>query len=497
MDPSPSHPLVSAQPPFDYALVEGDGYVALMGPRGQARFESVGLALASIGTLTSLTWKDAPAGTRALQVTGSDGALKTVQLLEASRCETDTPALEDPAFGLRARVRHDLANILQVAALALEVPALTLAERETQRQRLRSSLRSAQRVLDLLDTPADATHHTSLPRRPATRLTSELHHVAKALEAVAESRGVTLEVTCGADAKIDGWAASELSVFFFNLGLNAVQAGRPGDAVRLSAEAGPASIDFAVIDTGPGIPEELRDAIWKGGTTTKSQGSGIGLQAVKAATSRLGGTLTCTSSSEGTTMRLVVPRGHIECRDDGNHNLGDETSERSPERRKATATVYSSISTSAKLKRARQQTHAFQSHQGTRFGPRARSGVIRHAAKPLAWIVEDNPALCAMLSLILEAEGYEVLCAPNLEKAHAQLGTISPNVAFVDRELPHGDGITLLKALLLDRPQTHLVEMSGFDSRDHEGRWKLLRKPFDVDVLIELLPNACREIAAR
>ncbi len=493
----PSPPLaaqVRAQAPFDYVLVEGLESVALASSTGEQHFESAGRALESIGTITALTWRDAPLGTRALQVTGHDGALKNVQILSVEGTTTSALSSSDSVFELNARVRHDLANVLQAALLALDVPALTLAEQETQRQRIRSSLRGAQRVLDLLSRPS--THATHGPN-PSANLASELHHVARSLEAVAESRRVELEATFNVATKIQSWAASELSAFFFNLGLNAVQAGRPGDAVRLSAEAGPESFEFTVSDTGPGIPDELKEAVWEGGVSTKARGSGIGLQIVKATTARLGGTLTCVTSTTGTTMRLVVPRARMACGEERENAACNLASEQLYAR---------SISVSDRLPCG----GTFEDFSGNdrdicnpsasgdaRRVARVHSGIVHHAAQPVAWIIEDNPALCAMLSLILKNEGYDVRATPTLHQAYAQLDAISPSVVFVDRELPDGDGIALLKALALKRRNAQLIEMSGLDSIDHEGRWKFLRKPFDVDALIDLLPNARGQVALR
>jgi signal transduction histidine kinase len=102
-----------------------------------------------------------------------------------------------------------------------------------------------------------------------------------------------------------------------NLVLNAQQAmqasGRGGQIViRIGHEEPFGIIDVA--DTGPGIPQEMRERLFKPFQTSKKEGHGIGLALVKRFVDNFGGNVTVDSEvGRGTTFHLRLPlSGHNE-----------------------------------------------------------------------------------------------------------------------------------------------------------------------------------------
>ncbi len=65
--------------------------------------------------------------------------------------------------------------------------------------------------------------------------------------------------------------------------------------------------DLQVSDNGPGIPDDLRSKVWEAHVTTKPTGSGIGLTSVAEIVSKANGAIRLTTSSTGTTFRILVP----------------------------------------------------------------------------------------------------------------------------------------------------------------------------------------------
>lgn len=115
---------------------------------------------------------------------------------------------------------------------------------------------------------------------------------------IAAERGVELSLSPESDLADPGEDAAALLTIVGNLIDNAVDAAATGSSsprvvVALSAEDG--GLTIRVADSGPGVPEELREAIFTDGFTTKPgpgrRNRGLGLALVRRLVHRAGGTI--------------------------------------------------------------------------------------------------------------------------------------------------------------------------------------------------------------
>ena len=92
-----------------------------------------------------------------------------------------------------------------------------------------------------------------------------------------------------------------------NLLLNAAQAMNGQGHVRVTGERRDGAWIIAVIDTGPGIPPELREEVLEPFFTTKARGGGLGLPIAKRVAELHGGTLALAfPASGGTAVTMTL-----------------------------------------------------------------------------------------------------------------------------------------------------------------------------------------------
>ena len=109
---------------------------------------------------------------------------------------------------------------------------------------------------------------------------------------------------------------ARLGQVFVNLLVNAAQALPPGDVekniIRLRTRTGEGGrVLVEVIDSGPGIPAELRSKIFDPFFTTKpaGEGTGLGLWICEGIVTRMGGTIEVQSRPGETVFRVNLPPG--------------------------------------------------------------------------------------------------------------------------------------------------------------------------------------------
>jgi len=131
------------------------------------------------------------------------------------------------------------------------------------------------------------------------------------------AQGVRVEcvIPDGASIQVTG-DEDMLHRAIFNLALNAVQASPPKSVVTIEVlsdvhESGGAfengAVGIRVSDQGPGIPEEVRGRLFDPFTTTKPQGTGLGLAVVHRAIVAHKGLVLVDSGTTGTRVTIVLP----------------------------------------------------------------------------------------------------------------------------------------------------------------------------------------------
>ena len=110
-----------------------------------------------------------------------------------------------------------------------------------------------------------------------------------------------------------------LGQVFNNLISNAVRAMEETDggvfSVRIKSiqkASGTLGVQVDVLDTGPGIPEEVQGRVFEPFFTTKPDGTGLGLSITKQIITMHEGTITLNPLPEGTSFQIILPGSNQE-----------------------------------------------------------------------------------------------------------------------------------------------------------------------------------------
>lgn len=199
--------------------------------------------------------------------------------------------IRNPLSGIRATAQAALEDDPEERAAALDAI-------------LHETDRVDQRIQALLDfsRPFD-------PRPRRVDLRAMLGDVSRAFERRARRQSVEVRVETGSEPLGVETDADYLEEVLLELVGNALRVVPEGGRITLEASAREdGGCAIRVRDTGPGVPEGLRERIFELFYTTRSGGTGLGLATVRKIVGRLGGSVVLErSGAEGSVFRIDLP----------------------------------------------------------------------------------------------------------------------------------------------------------------------------------------------
>ncbi|MEX2453608.1 MAG: PAS domain S-box protein [Rhodospirillaceae bacterium] len=376
-------------------------------------------------------------------------------------------AMKMEAIGqLTGGIAHDFNNLLAIISGNLELLAEKQGAETGSAEFIAPALRAAGRGADLTQYLLAFSRQQPLNPRP----TDINRLIAAMTDPLRRSLGalVDIEVVLAAG----GWLAqvdpTQTETAILNLALNARDAMKTGG--KLTIETANATLDrdyadafedvkpgrylmISVSDEGTGIAPELIDRVFDPFVTTKEvgQGSGLGLSMVYGFVKQSGGHVRIYSEvGKGTTVRLYLPKADPE-----------------------------------------------------KSAPPAASGRIEvpPGEGETILVVEDDPDVLNLVTILLTNMDYRVLRAPDAASAIALLdGGAQPDLLFTDVILRGGTGgVELAKTVSTRCPGVAVVYMSGYTENSiiHQGVLDegilLISKPFTKAALGRIIRQALRE----
>ena len=113
------------------------------------------------------------------------------------------------------------------------------------------------------------------------------------------------------------------------------------------------------------------------------------------------------------------------------------------------------------------------------------------AGVPNVLVIDDDKALRGLFTTLLTRKGFAVDTANDGRVAYDQLQRHTYSVILLDLMMPDVNGFELLEKLGRDSPMLldRVIVMTGASQRSIEALdtsrvWGLIRKPFDIDQLV-------------
>ena len=244
--------------------------------------------------------------------------------------------------------------------------------------------------------------------------------------------------------------ARQLEQVLVNLVVNSADAMPEGGSLTVRTRRVDGDwVALTVVDTGHGIPEEIRGRIFDPFFTTKQEGkgTGLGLSVVEGIIEAHGGTVEFeTRTGEGTTFRILLPSARSE---------GGAAPAPAPEL----------------------------------------AGIPRGRGERVLLVEDEDGARAGLRDILTSLEYQTVAAATGAEAArHASKGRF--HVLLTDLMLPDFSGLKLAQRLLDQSPDLSVILMSGY-AEDEEIRrgvssrqLRFLQKPFDIATLARELRMA-------
>jgi signal transduction histidine kinase len=205
-------------------------------------------------------------------------------------------------------VAHEVKNPLNAILLHVEVARAKLSRGDTDvGPQMEIISREILRLDRVVKTFLDFTRpvELNLTHVPLQELVGEVVDLARPQANAARIRINVDQEVDGAEVRID---RDLMKQAVLNIVVNAMQAMPEGGELRFDASVNEDTAEIRVSDTGPGIPPELREKIFRLYFTTKKEGSGIGLAMTFRIVQLHDGTIDFTSEpGKGTTFLVRLP----------------------------------------------------------------------------------------------------------------------------------------------------------------------------------------------
>ncbi|WP_312236645.1 response regulator [Stenotrophomonas sp.] len=305
-------------------------------------------------------------------------------------------------------------------------------------------------INDILDLSRIEAGHVELVEENLA-VSSVLQRLKDTFEPMAAQKGLALEIVSEAGAPAQLVADSQrLQQILKNLLANALKFTEHGSVTLKVRSAGAGRVQFAVSDTGIGIPEEQTAVIFEafrqadGSTRRRYGGTGLGLSISRDLAARMGGSIRVSSEpGRGSCFTLELPLLASGGATPVASAAPDVRSAHAPLPPRAAAPFHGGSAHAEATPPAAPQRVADDR------GRRSRAG-------RMILVVEDDVAFAGALVSMAHELDFDCVVAGTAEEALGLAAELRPNGILLDIGLPDVSGLSVLERLKRDPATRHI-----------------------------------------
>ncbi len=223
------------------------------------------------------------------------------------------------AAGVAHEINNPLTGILTNSSILLEDLPKGDPKRDDVELIVKETIRCREIVKRLLDFAKQIA-----PQKKIININTLIENIILLVRNQTSFRNIKIEKNLSKDLPEIMADPDQIQQVFINIILNASEAmTRGGDLIIESKmDANENSIVVSIKDTGPGIPEHIRDKIFDPFFTTKEHGTGLGLSISYGIIEQHGGTINVESvTGNGTTFTIYLPIKSLEIETNDSQNI--------------------------------------------------------------------------------------------------------------------------------------------------------------------------------
>ena len=210
--------------------------------------------------------------------------------------------------GITSGVAHEVKNPLNAILMHVELARMKLGQGDHDLEpHMETISREILRLDRVVKTFLDFTRPLEL-NQSEVAVDEFLDEIVQLATPQAAANGINVTVrqdAAGTDIRVD---RDLMKQAVLNVVVNAIEAMPEGGELRFESAVQEDQAEIRISDTGPGIPPEVRDKIFRLYFTTKKEGSGIGLAMTFRVVQLHDGTIDVSSEpGAGTTFALRLP----------------------------------------------------------------------------------------------------------------------------------------------------------------------------------------------